>query len=349
MIRRLSLLLALSLFAAAPASAQELPGSFRLGTDLNFFTFSRISQDGGGTDKSSVFSLFTQGLGLVGGYTIGERIHIGARLELARFTSHNDGDDSSALEWGLGPFLEVLFTSDGIVRPFGLAGIDIFGQVSDSGFSRDKATFFGFRFAAGAHVFLTDTFSLDPRLELAWRTRVGEDPGEPDPSQFKIGLVVGLSGWIGAGASPSAIGGGPSAAPQEQEVHTSIDLGGEVHVDLDGVRDSEEMRITLARRGTQPVLTNCTQLAWQVDGQAAMMPVSHTSEEVRGGVEERLSGSTASNNAALLGNARVVTLTVCGASFNMTPAQLREFQDFSSRLHRVTAPPAQDAWPPPAY
>ncbi len=79
------------------------------------------------------------------------------------------------------------------------------------------------------------------------------------------------------------------------------------------------------------------------------MPVSHTSEEVRGGVEERLSGSTASNNAALLGNARVVTLTVCGASFNLSPAQLRELQDFSSRLHRVTAPPAQDAWPPAAY
>ena len=356
-MKRLLLSLAALVFFTAPASAQSLDGTFRLGVDLTFFQFQRQTQEGTfGSDvetDTSVFSLLSQELGLVAGANLSERFFLGGRLALTRSTLHADPDNTSTLSWEIGPVVEYRFLEDGIIRPFVEGGLFFGGASQKIGSVKDSANFLGFRFGVGANIFLAERFSIDPRLEFDYRFRLGADDGEGQ-SLWNVGLVVALTGYIGGGSdSPRTSNTGFQAGSGETqsvtEVTEVIDLGNDVLLTLVGTPGMDAMDIRLQRRGMNAVLSQCSELAWQVDGAAARMPVRYASEDLSGGIAETLSGVTASNNATLIGNARVITLTVCGASFTMTPAQLAQLGDFSRRLNATTYAPQQDVWPPPAY
>lgn len=360
-MKRLALLVlaALAAFSApTTASAQSLDGTFRLGVDLTFFQFQRRTDEGfGGVDvesDSSIFSLLSQELGLVAGANLSESFFLGGRLVLARGTQHIDPDNRSSLVWEIGPVVEYRFVDSGIFRPFGSLGLFFGGESTKVGDAKDSANFLGFRFGVGGNLFIADSFSIDPRLEFDYRTRIGADDGEGQ-SRWNIGLIVALTGWIGGSSSggssnSGAQGGSSSDAQSVTEVTEVVDLGSDVLLTLVGTPGMDSLDIRLQRRGANSVLSQCSELAWQVDGAAARMAVAYNSEDLSGGIAETLSGRTASNNATLLGNARVVTLTVCGASFTMTPAQLGQLGDFSRRLNATNYAPQQgDAWPPTAY
>lgn len=345
-----------ALSAPTAASAQSLDGTFRLGVDLTFFQFQRTTTEGGGgvdvERDSSTFSLLSQELGLVAGANLSESFFLGGRLVLARGTEHIDPDNRSALVWEIGPVVEYRFLDSGIFRPFGNVGLFFGGESSKVGDVKDSANFLGFRFGVGGNLFIADSFSIDPRLEFDYRFRIGADDGEGQ-SRWNIGLIVALTGWIGGSSSGGGNASGPSGSGDAQsvtEVTEVVDLGSDVLLTLVGTPGMDSMDIRLQRRGANSVLSQCSELAWQVDGAAARMAVAYDSEDLSGGIAETLSGRTASNNATLLGNARVITLTVCGASFTMTPAQLGQLGDFSRRLNATNYAPQQgDAWPPTAY
>jgi hypothetical protein len=130
----------------------------------------------------------------------------------------------------------------------------------------------------------------------------------------------------------------------------TLDFGDGVSATLFGVPGQNQMTVRFQRRGPAPVLQGCQQLVWQVDGQPAQMPVGYTPTQESAGVLETLEGTTASNNAALLANARVVMLTVCGASFTLTPQHLQQLTDFNQRLQGAAAQQQHsDPWGAPAY
>ncbi|MFT5359414.1 MAG: hypothetical protein ACI9KE_006657, partial [Polyangiales bacterium] len=360
-MKRLALLLlpALAVLSApANASAQSLDGTFRLGVDLSFFQFQRQTiENGGGSDletDTSVFSLLSQELGLVAGVNLSERFFLGGRLVLARTNLHVDPDSRVGLTWEIGPVVEYRFLDSGIFRPFGNVGLFFGGDSVKVGDAKDNANFLGFRFGVGGNIFIADSFSIDPRLEFDYRFQIGADDGAGQ-SRWNVGLIVALTGWIGgspsAGSNNTGFRAGSGESQSVTEVTEVIDLGSDVLLTLVGTPGMDSMDIRLQRRGSNAVLAQCSELAWQVDGAAARMPVAYASEDLSGGVAETLSNRTASNNATLLGNARVVTLTVCGASFTMTPAQLAQLGDFSRRLNATNYAPQQqqDAWPPRAY
>lgn len=125
------------------------------------------------------------------------------------------------------------------------------------------------------------------------------------------------------------------------QVTEVIRLGNDVLLTLLGTPGVDSVELRFQRRGANSVLSQCSQLEWRVDGATASMPVTYASENLAGGIAETLSGSAGSNNTTHLGSARVVSLSACGASFAMTPAQLGQFADFSRRLN--TASPTNDA------
>lgn len=353
-------LIVCSLVTLAPqkAEAQSVADRLRLSADLTFFEFTKFNASFGGFDsdtKGSYFGFLNQGLGLSVGASIGDMLFIGGRLVLERAQSHDEGDDSSQLGWALEPFVELMFLDQGPVVPFALAGLGLQGLVDDDGSSRDKTTFFGFRFGGGAHIFLAESFSLDPRVEFGWATDVGGED-DVDISRIRFGIVVGLSGWFGGGDPAPSYGGetvqplpgaGPGSTTVANSTTETLDFGGGVSATLYGVPGQSDMTVRFQRRGAAPVLQGCSQITWQVDGQAAQMAVGYTPTQESGGVLETLEGKTASNNAALLANARVVTLTVCGASFNLTPQHLQQLGDFNQRLQAQQAPQQNDPWGAP--
>ncbi len=346
-----------SLFALAPERAEAQPtvaNKIRLSLDQSLFTLMSTDYEGVPDRQTQTsFGLLGRGFGLSVGAAIGEMFFIGGRLQL-EWTK--DESDTTDLSWGLGPFAELMF-SDGAFVPFGLVGLDIAGRViTPDGSDSVKINTFGFRFGGGAHIFVTDSFSIDPRLEFGWDTRIGEDEFEQDYSSIRFSILVGFSGWFGGGDPAPSYGGEPITggtvepmpgdAPGSTTVANSttetLDFGDGISATLYGVPGRSDMTVRFQRRGPAPVLQGCAELVWQVDGQAAQMPVTYTPTQESTGVLETLEGVTASNNAALLANARVVTLTVCGASFTLTPQHLQQLGAFNQRLTVQPAQPQQN-------
>ena len=336
--------------SASSADAQSIAADrFRLSVDQSFFDFRSVDVEGAPeAEKYRSFGLLGRGFGLAFGASFGDLVFVGSRL---RLEWSKDATDQTALSWGLEPFAELMFL-EGPAIPFVTAGLGVSGEViTPDGADSIRATFLGFRFGGGAHLFLTDSFSIDPRLEIGWNTRVGEGELEPNYTVLRFGIVVGLSGWFGGGTErvaprESAASEGLDAPPNATT--ETLDFGGGVRATLYGTPGQPAMTIRFERRGPTPVLNGCSSLVWQIDGQAAEMPVAYAqsidAESVeREGMLEVLEGRTASHNAALLGNARVVTLTVCGASFTLTPRQLQQLGAFSRRLQQGT-PARSDPW-----
>lgn len=354
-----------SLFALAPERAEAQPtvaNKIRLSLDQSLFTLLSTDYEGVPDRQTQTsFGLLGRGFGLSVGAALGDMLFIGGRLQLE--WSKDEGDNTD-LAWALGPFAELMF-ADGTFVPFGLVGLDIGGSVfTPDGGDSVKVTTFGFRFGGGAHIFVTDSFSIDPRLEFGWDTRIGEDEFDQDFSSIRFSIIVGFSGWFGGGdPAPSyggePMGGGavepmPGDAPGSTTVANSttetLDFGNGVSATLYGVPGQADMTVRFQRRGPAPVLQSCSEIVWQVDGQAAQMAVGYTPTQESNGVLETLEGKTASNNAALLANARVVTLTVCGASFSLTPQHLQQLGAFNQRLTVQPVQPQQnDPWGAPAY
>lgn len=154
-----------------------------------------------------------------------------------------------------------------------------------------------------------------------------------------LGTLLAIASLAGVSSAAHAQWGAPA---QVTEVLT---LNSEVQLSLVGTPGAESVNVLLQRRAAGAVLSQCSAFSWRVDGASASMPVSYTSEAFSGGVAETLTGRAGINNTVMIGNARVVTLTVCGASFSMTPAQLGQFTNFTRQIGANTAAPQESAQP----
>ena len=161
-----------------------------------------------------------------------------------------------------------------------------------------------------------------------------------------FGTFLVLIGLAGASSAAHAQWGAQPVAAAAAEITEVLDLGNDVQLTLRGTPGADSMDVRLRRSGTNSVLSQCSEVSWQVDGASARMPVAYTSEASSGRVAETLSGIAGTNNATMIGNARAVTLTVCGATFTMTSAQLSQVANFSRRLSGGAAPQQQPAQEP---
>lgn len=162
-----------------------------------------------------------------------------------------------------------------------------------------------------------------------------------------LGTLVAIASLAGVSSTAQAQWGA-----QPAQVTEVLTLNSEVQLSLVGTPGAESINVVLQRRAAGSVLSQCTEFGWQVDGATVSMPVSYASEAFAGGVAETLTSRAGTNNTAMIGNARSITLTVCGASFSMTPAQLGQFASFSRQIggnaDRAPQQPAGPQEPAPA-
>ncbi|MDH5492033.1 MAG: porin family protein [Myxococcales bacterium] len=185
--------------AEAQVQSQGLQGSFRLNLDADLLrwdnhTETRIRDGLVTEDSSTTFALAQGSTYVLFGYMITDAIFLGGRLGI-QSVSYEPGDFST-FSWSLAPVFEFLFL-DGAARPFVFASAGIGGEsqsITSGGVTATTSmNTFGFAGGGGLHYFLTDSFSIDPRLELGW-TFYGDDNN--DYTDFRFAALVGLSGFF---------------------------------------------------------------------------------------------------------------------------------------------------------
>lgn len=165
--------------------------------------------------QGSSFGLMGSGYGVELGYFISDHVQLGAGLQFSHGHSSGDalGFSSNLTNLSLVPRLEYLFDGER-VRPY-LAGFGGYQRAwyssSESDFdSKSGSSGFVFGGAVGAHVFLGDSWSLDPELAIQRTSRDGTQSttGPSDVSSVtyeydstfratSVVLSIGLSGWFG--------------------------------------------------------------------------------------------------------------------------------------------------------
>lgn len=187
----------------ASASAQTTDDTFRLTADLSLFQYrrDRVSLDfRGDSDTQHLgFSLLSNGLGVVLGKNLSESFFLGARVSLAVQSISGPLSDYSTIDWALGPQAEYRFRSEGTFRPYAQLGAT-FSSSSESALGdRHITRYLGFQVGIGANIFATNTFSIDPRLEVGYETQIATTRTDSSSrSRLRFSLQLALSVWLGA-------------------------------------------------------------------------------------------------------------------------------------------------------
>ena len=222
--------------APAPAPAATSTGGGRVRLDLNLsligFTYSKVDKDADEGYKDFAFNfgpMPTTRLGFGIGYSLDERISIGARLILGfgvdrpkEADDEDDGDKTTIVTFNYSvlPYLEYAFGT-GKVQPYLTALVGLDGTVSRTKYQGEEAgedytvrdttayTMGALGFGGGAHVFLADRVSLDLWLveiiglgavDDSYKTeQPGPDEDEDDKTfvwQARTELFIGITGWI---------------------------------------------------------------------------------------------------------------------------------------------------------
>jgi hypothetical protein len=189
-------------------------GAFQLGlfTTLVRYEPLSISPENNGGDLSTsnlVWGIGNNPVGLELGYGLSDMIVFGGVVSLGGSSDSrkpDGGTESSSSAFGveLGPKIDLMFSPGSKVMPF--IGAEVLlhsdSQSADGGFEASNLSFI-FEARGGLRAFLTDSFSLDPALFFGGGFGSGSENdggGAADIdysiSGFRVGLSIGLSGWM---------------------------------------------------------------------------------------------------------------------------------------------------------
>ena len=169
--------------ARRPASRAGggLAGKLRLGLDTDVLQL--VALEGG--SSYTILGVGYASLPVFVGYMLTDSIFLGGRFGL----SHTIVNNANATAWSVMALFEYLFLS-GIVRPFVSADVAVGGGSANLFGFGTTGVDFGFDGGGGLHLFLTESFSIDPRVTLGMRF------GDTAAWQFMAKLHVGLSGYF---------------------------------------------------------------------------------------------------------------------------------------------------------
>jgi len=214
--------------AIAPcARAKGLAGASELQLKTNAFMYNKYDAHSTSTagssgvvlpaassssSTSSGFGLFGSGSGVGYGYFLTNQLKLGADVFVVH--AHTGGGVLGAVDstnLSLLPRAEYVLGGDR-VRPYiaALAGYSHLWSSNDGSYTYSgQSSGFTFGGGVGAHVFLGDSWSIDPELSLQRTIQSGNSTGHgtSDPSsayetestshQTALLLQIGLSGWFG--------------------------------------------------------------------------------------------------------------------------------------------------------
>jgi len=137
------------------------------------------------------------------GYGLSDNIVLGASvLFWYKTESEEDADESTdGLNINLFPHLDYVFSEGSSARPF----IGILAGISSDSVSQgdtDISSFsFGFGLRGGLHLFVAESFSIDPLLQFVYGIGSYESDAmfgtaEGDINTLLVDVMLGLSGWI---------------------------------------------------------------------------------------------------------------------------------------------------------
>jgi len=199
-MRTLLLVLGALMLSASSASAQ-IDGSLRLHLEVPVLSYVSETTTPDGADDGTTLSYLSIGPGSAGfgmglGYGLSEMLVLGTNLAVQLTSiSPDEGDSTTVTNMQIMPYLEAVF-GEGTARPF--IGAHLMLQIN--GTENSDTTMFGLGALAGAHIFLTDSFSFDisGRLYYATGTRTVEvEPIDVDTdiSEIGVAVMIGVSGW----------------------------------------------------------------------------------------------------------------------------------------------------------
>lgn len=271
-------LLATSVWADV-ACAQTVDGRFRLGLEAIMVETQSVSVKGTFTDESgeeqivdsqldrSSSGLLASTLGLGLGLGFGDHVVLGARiLQGSQGVKINDGVETTSSSVSFLPFAEFLLSSHTPFQPYlGVtAGIRTGStEVDNDEVSNFDSTLTGLNL--GAHIFVSDSFSIDPALSFLYVSETAEETvgGSLEPVKLEgsgtlILLSFGLTGWLGSNSGPA-----PAPAPRRRRApRQDPDVTQEAaaradepeHIPTPGVTSASEeevvLRMQLVNRGT---------------------------------------------------------------------------------------------------
>lgn len=200
-IIRAALISLVVLSVGRTAAAQSIDGALRLHLETGFLGFQSETTNEDGpppseTTKTVTFGPGTTGLGFGLGYGISDNLVIGGNVTLQYISIDPEGPGSgTGSNITLIPYIEVLFGS-GSVRPF-VGGALL---LSSDSFEDRSTALFGLAGIGGAHIFITDSYSLDLGGRLffvAGSSSHDTGGGSVDTSISRVGLIalIGVSGW----------------------------------------------------------------------------------------------------------------------------------------------------------
>ncbi len=140
------------------------------------------------------------------GYGVTPNIVIGGLFQLGGTSSEEqieDAPETESSEWGffLGPKFDYMFLPGDKVQPFIGAVLGIAHAKETEGDVETSFTAFQIMGRAGVRAFVTNGFSIDPSLAIAYLTGSGEIDNDNltadlSGSAFQVGVLVGVSGWL---------------------------------------------------------------------------------------------------------------------------------------------------------
>jgi hypothetical protein len=179
----------------------------RLGLETNVLSYEKSTLSAGGMETShsgTSFSLGGAGFGLGVGVGLGENWLIGGRALYSNDSESASGGTPQATTSSIGVSLTPEYVLDGsAVRPF--LGVTLGHRaISTKSTGPDTSTSLTFVGpTVGLHWFATESFSIDPNLQVLYETGGGSASGiDVQESGYAILLGASLSGWLG-GAAPS--------------------------------------------------------------------------------------------------------------------------------------------------
>jgi hypothetical protein len=189
-------------------------GAFQLGLFTTLVRYEPLAieaeNNGGKVDISNlVWGIANNPIGIELGYGLSDMIVFGGVVSIGGSSDSQKPDggtesSTSSFALELGPKIDLMFSPGSKVMPF--IGAEVLlhtdSQSADGGFEASNLSFI-FEARGGLRAILTDSFSLDPALFFGGGFGTGSQNnggGAADQdysiSGFRVGLSIGLSGWM---------------------------------------------------------------------------------------------------------------------------------------------------------
>jgi len=357
-------ILVLVLGHCAAARATPLGGRARLGLETRALSYESLTlkAPSGGPEISTSrahLGVAASGAGLGAGVGVGESFLMGGRLLLSHTSSDTEGG-GSASETGfeLAATPEFLFEGSD-VRPF--LGLEVgYGTASagSAGTEISSGTFFVGP-SVGLRGFVSEAFSIDPRVSLLYETGSTTAAGvDLSHGGFALTLGVAFSGWFGEGVrepdapapthdtagedepedgeseasgAPSQIRPSPVPGPLRSERRLAVLLGDGSRLILQPSERAGQVDATFVVPNETEELARCPSL--RIEGRKKDVVFEpRTVEFLTSGTEDALALGTTVSLAALRRLARGredAPIEGCGVAWYLTARDRRAIGDFA--------------------